>query len=338
VTSDAIAPTPPPPVRFRAADGALFQRYASKVAWPAGVEAGDREHFKEIRSSLVDLFGWLAAEHSGSTELKAYASRINPNAFSPADLWGCAYPAAAGHQSFALQVALIIRADGAELCFCLGAGWAQVSDAAKRARLESSFAGLRKRLPEVPDAVIDDVSAALGPAYRFRKQWRSAPGASEFDGLRDWLPYAVSPEASGASVSRYIGPDELDAIGTGIAGEMYSLLNAVAPLIDFVYGDSPPPIDPLEAALAKFEETVDEALLNKYRKGWNVGKAAFESTFGTKEKLNDLTADGFFAFLNQIDSHTNAETGEDPALRQRRRRGASRRHAGFAAPPPLHHR
>jgi hypothetical protein len=204
---------------------------------------------------------------------------------------------------------LIIRADGAELCFCLGAGWAQVSDEAKRAKLASSFAELRKRLLEVPDSVVDAVSAELGPEYRLRKQWREAPGASEFDGLRDWLRYAASPEASGASVSRYIGPDELDALGTGIADEMYSLLSAVAPLIDFVYGDSPPPVDPLEAALAKFEETVDEALLDKYRRGWEAAEAAFESTFGTKDKLNELTADGFFAFLNQIDSHTNAETG-----------------------------
>jgi hypothetical protein len=302
----AVAATSPPPVRFRAADCALFQRYTNRVAWPAGVEPDDRTHFKDIRSSLVDLFGWLAAGHPGTTKLAHYESRVNPNAISPPDLWGCAYPAAAGHQSFALQVALIIRADGAELCFCLGAGSAQLS-AEKLARLQSSFAELRERLPELPDSIIGAVS--LGPEYRFRKRWRSEAGASEFSDLRDWLSYAASPEGAGASVSRYFDPDEVDALGTGIAQEMYSLLIAVAPLIDFVYGEAPPPIDPLEAALAKFEETVDEALLDKYRKGWEAAKAVFESTFGTEDSLSELTAERFFTFLNQVDSHTNAETG-----------------------------
>lgn len=309
MTPSALAHTLPPAVRFRSADCALFQRYANKVGWPAGVEEEDRNHFKSIKSRLLDLFGWLAAEYSGSTELKAYASAINPNAFTPSDLWGCVYPKTVGHQSFALQVALIVRADGAELCLCLGAGWAQVSDAAKKARLAASFAELQKRLLDVPDSILDDLMAAIGSDYRLRKQWRGEPGASEFDVARSWLTYAASPEASGASVSRYLSADELDELGAGIADEMYALLSAVAPLFDFVYGSSLPPVDRLEAALAKFDDTVDEALLDKCRKGWTAGRAAFESTFGTEDKLDELTVEAFFGFLNQIDSHTNAETG-----------------------------
>jgi hypothetical protein len=94
---------PAPAVAFEAQDCDLFDQYAEKVSWPSGVETDDRERFKAIRRTLVDLFDWLAAGYAGPTELKAYASRVNPNAFSPQDLWGCTYPAAVGHQSYALQ-------------------------------------------------------------------------------------------------------------------------------------------------------------------------------------------------------------------------------------------
>lgn len=299
----------PPPITFEADDCLLFKRYAQKVPWPAGVDLDDRERFKGIRRTLVDLFDWLVAGYGGQTELKPYASRVNPNAFSPPDLWGCAYPAAVGHQSYALQVALIIRRDGAELCFCLGAGWAQVNDPERRQKLEAAFNALRQRLGGIPADVVQVVSDAIDPGYSLRKRWRSEPGPSEFKELSEWLTYAGSADGAGASVSKYLTPQELEELGSGIAHEMANLLGEVQPLIDNVYAEAPPPIDPIEAALAKFEETVDEALLTKYREAWEAGHSAFEAAFGTEEKIAGLSTSEFFSFLNQIDSHTNAESG-----------------------------
>ena len=60
---------------------------------------------------------------------------------------------------------------------------------------------------------------------------------------------------------------------------------------------------------AQNRQQVDEALIAKYRAGWEEGKAAFDETFGSPTKVAELTAESFFAFLNQIDAHTNAESG-----------------------------
>ena len=271
--------------------------------------AEDRERFTAVRSSLNDLFGWLASSYNGDSVLKAYASRVNPNGRSPSDLWACVFPAVVGHQSYALQVALIIRRDGAELCFCLGSGGAQVNDPAKRQKLDAAFADLRAKLATAPDELVVRLADGLGPDFEMRKQWRGAPGISEFDGLASWLTHAAGPHGAGASVSRFFTREELDGLSFGVAETTHSLLAAVQPLLDFIYATAPPPMDPIPAALAKFAETVDPDLIAKYRLGWLLGKAAFDATFGSAALLDQLTPDRFFAFLNQIDSHTNAESG-----------------------------
>ena len=257
----------------------------------------------------MDLFSWLESSYSGETGLKAYASRTNPNAFSPPDLWGCLYPRFVGHGRYALQVALIIRADGAELCFCLGAGWAQVNNAAKVQELTAAFAELLKRLAAVPADVIRKVEDGLDPAFVPRKRWRQTPAAAEFPNLQRWLSFAAGDEGSGASVSRYYSPNAIEDLGQNIANEVRALLSAVSPLIEFVYGASPPPVDSVAAALDKFDETADPDVIAKYRNGWQEGKTQFDETFGSEANIDRLSAEAFFAFLNQIDSHINAESG-----------------------------
>ena len=92
MTAASSASFPPPDVSFTADDCELFARYANKVAWPSQVAPEDRDRFKAIRSSLNLLFQWLCVQYDGGTTLRWYASRVNPNAFSPQDLWACAYP------------------------------------------------------------------------------------------------------------------------------------------------------------------------------------------------------------------------------------------------------
>ena len=156
-----------------------------------------------------------------------------------------------------------------------------------------------------------EVEDALGTKFSLRKRWRLPPAGSEFAGLADWLQHASQalPPDTGASISRYYTPDELEATGSEIADHARELLSAVKPVIDFVYATFAPKIDPIAAALAKFEDSADPDLIAKYRKGWGEGKVLFDATFGSSDALDELTAERFFAFLNQIDSHTNAESG-----------------------------
>src|SRR5262249_3912126 len=86
-------------------------------------------------------------------------------------------------------------------------------------------------------------------------------------------------------------------------------VEAVQPLLDYVYGVELEAVDPFRAALDEFEDTVDPALIERYLSGWAAGKTMFDATFGTPELIENLTPASFFDFLNQIDDHTNAATG-----------------------------
>ena len=77
-----------------------------------------------------------------------------------------------------LQVALIISAQGAEVCLCLGAG----RSAEKEPRLsaaQSAFRGLQSRLTSVPPEVVRAVEGSLPSQAVLRTSWRE-PGESEF--------------------------------------------------------------------------------------------------------------------------------------------------------------
>ena len=204
----------------------------------------DRERFKDLKARLKELFKWLPVQYKGSVELKGYVSRINPNGYSPTDVWGCLYPSVADDKSFGLQVALIIRPYGAELCFCFGKGEKQPTLAKNQAALDATLAKAKARLLTLPDTVIASVSTVLDSTYRFRKQWRGDPSESEFANLSEWIHYAGSDESSGASVSRYFTASELDSLGSGIAKEVESLLAVVTPVLDFVYKDLVTPASP----------------------------------------------------------------------------------------------
>src|SRR5438270_3953642 len=115
---------PAPTIEFSAADSAFLAHFASKPNWKA-VDPKQRAGYKELRARLKHLAQKVAATQS-AVDLRPNESAQNVSGHAAADMWCCVYPAAAGHRSFALQVALIVAAHGAEVCFCLGAGETQV--------------------------------------------------------------------------------------------------------------------------------------------------------------------------------------------------------------------
>lgn len=265
VTYVADFSTSQPDATFTAADSEIFERYIERKPWPAGVSDEDRTHFASIRSRLEEVALWTVGAYPGSTALRAYESRVNPNGFSPQDLWMCTYPAVAPHQSYALQIAAIIRADGAEICFCLGAGWAQISDSDRRRRAEDYLVSLKAALAAVPHEMASAVEADLGDDWKLRRRWRAAPEESEFDSLSEWLEFAASDDGAGASISRYLNRSQLEELGDGFPLLLRDLAGIVAPIMDTVSMDQDddegdePPYTSFEKRLDAIAEPIFEA-------------------------------------------------------------------------------
>ena len=137
------------------------------------------------------------------------------NGRSHKQIWCCVFPTSAPNKSYALQVALIISAGGAELCLCLGAGRSQLRGH-RMAEAEQALQELQKRLASIPSLVVDALQDALPADVSYRKSWLQPPGTRDFGTLSDWLAYAASSTGAGASISRNIDAEELDRLGIDI--------------------------------------------------------------------------------------------------------------------------
>ncbi|MCX5044654.1 hypothetical protein OG921_15915 [Aldersonia sp. NBC_00410] len=152
-------------------------------------------------------------------------------------LWSCAYPSASPHKSFGLQVALIVQPSGVELCFCLGSGASQSKSAHTRDELGREFARVHERMQTAPRGVVEDVTERLGSDWSFRKKWLMPAGAGEFRTFEEWLRSAGASSEGGASISRYLTPEEVDGAAPAFVDDLVRLTRAVRPLVDWVYPD-----------------------------------------------------------------------------------------------------
>ena len=128
---------------------------------------------------------------------------------------------------------MIISAAGAEVGLCLGAGQSQLSGAAL-ADAEKAFQELQARLSSVPQAVKEDLKAALTD-FTYRKSWRQPAGPGDFETLEEWLAWAAGPYGGKSSISRHITAEELEQLGTQIGGVLLETARAGAPLIEYCY-------------------------------------------------------------------------------------------------------
>jgi MoxR-like ATPase len=228
-------PKPPPPVQFSREDCELLERYPKPVHWDSeNVSPEDQAVFKSIKDRLKQLAEWLAESVQVGIPLRPFTSVHQPNGRTPKIIWCCVYPADIPNKSYALQVALIISATGAELCLCLGAGRSQLQGP-KRVEAEEALQQLRQQLSSVPQTVLDQLHAGLPDAVSYRKRWLSPAGTNDFSSLEEWLTYAAGPHGAEASISRNISVDELDQLGTKIGNAVLELADAAAPLFEHCY-------------------------------------------------------------------------------------------------------
>lgn len=296
-----------PSFAFTAEDCALFAKYPQKVPFRDDVvPPADKARFRDIWSRLKGLAGWLAATADVGVPLKAEASSYSQNGRSQTDLWSCAYPKSVPNKSYGLQVAIIISASGAELCLCLGAGTSTLSGE-REEQAAAVFSNLKEALKSLPADVRSQVDAAAKPEWQFRRKWRRQPGTQDFPDFVSWVAHAASPAGNGASISRNLTVDELEAAGTEVGAELLEMAEAFAPLIEYVYGEAEQSV--LKRALNEYEAEWDSEKLKKIQASFETHRDRFSDLFGTPEKVDELTAENFFGFLIDLDAHVSPETG-----------------------------
>lgn len=141
------------PASFSRSDCEIFQRYPRKVPFKDEfVAVEDRQIFRSIWQKLQGLASDLAmsARHVPDfPSMRGVASSYHANGRSQTDIWCCAFPSVVPNKSYALQVALIISALGAELCVCLGAGTSMIKEPLRRSEAEEAWRELQSRLNAV---------------------------------------------------------------------------------------------------------------------------------------------------------------------------------------------
>jgi hypothetical protein len=158
-------------VKFTAKDCATLDQVPTRVLWNTLAPSVD-EAMREVRDKLTSLFRAASERYQGTVALQPFVSILNPNGRTPPDYWGCLYPRAVANKSYGLQIALIVSNKGAELCFCVGAGTAQVRDMASAATNSAQMRRMQERLAQIPQAVVDGVEAKLDSTWFLLKLWR----------------------------------------------------------------------------------------------------------------------------------------------------------------------
>lgn len=222
---------------FTASDCAFLQQFANG-AQTSDLTENQTSGIADLRTRLLEAATRVADQLSA--EWRPFKSDVNRPSISghvAKFLWSCSYPSASPHKSFGLQVALIVRPSGVELCFCLGAGVSQSKSGDTRDQLGREFARVRERMQTAPRGVVEGVTQGLGSEWSFRKKWLMPPDEGEFQTFGEWLRFAGASPEGGASISRYFSPEQVDGAGPAFVDDLVRLSRAVRPLVDWVYPD-----------------------------------------------------------------------------------------------------
>lgn len=226
---------------FTADDCTLFDRNQSGKAWDS-ITPGDQDGFKDLRRRLKSAAEHLAPRASrAGLPFASVASLPNPNGRVPREIWSCVFPRSVGNKSFALQFALIINGQGAEVCCCLGSGSSQDADPERVRQNRADWISLQARLRSVSPDLRHQLEAQLHDRWQLRRSWLLEPGRRDFANMSEWLGFAASAQGAGASISRNLSPDELEGASTRMLAELTSDIELFLPLFGHLYDASATP-------------------------------------------------------------------------------------------------
>jgi MoxR-like ATPase len=225
-----------------------------------------RSDYGRLRDKL-DLYAARLADGLGkNVRLKPFVSHPNPSGRNPLYQWCCVYPESVPNKSYGFQLALIVKPDYIEYCFCSGSATGGTSNEAKLSELQRQLASTRERLltlrtdPVVLSAVDDARRAGLS----LRARWLRAPDDSVIDTFGEWAVHASSPDGGGASISGFASRDDVIARGPGFLAWLADQLGRVAPLMERLYGSTTdvPPVSVPGPATRPLAQLADELSLD----------------------------------------------------------------------------
>jgi hypothetical protein len=207
---------------------------------------------------MADVAGAAVRNYVGNVKMRQHTSLYTPSGWAAKWLWSCIYPASVPNKAYSLQIAMLILADGAEICFCMGAGRDMYADSGEKGKHRSALDELRLGLTRLLPKTVKGVGESLQPDWKFRRQWKLGPGASDFAGLVEWLTFAASADGDGASISLYLSPEDLEKLGSSVLDHVLEFVRVFHPIFEELYGgpeviipaaegkETVPPFDPEE--------------------------------------------------------------------------------------------
>lgn len=225
---------------FSAVDCRFLRRYAETRVSFHRLPAADQTYLQDIRARLQALAHVAAEEYHGRVKLLDFVSPLNPTGQAKGKHWAGVCPRISEEPRAPkfphLQLAVAIMPEGIEISF--GRDGTQGPRVLPDQPIPATEprAVLANALLHVPVPVITRVERSLPTIWKLRKQRLQPEISMDFATLSQWLEYAASNGGHRASISMFIGANDLEH-DTFDVGAMFLEANRLfEPMFEAVYG------------------------------------------------------------------------------------------------------
>jgi len=285
---------------FSAHDCRFLRRYESGQTLSERLPSADQTYLRDIRERLQSLAQLAVREYRGKVPMVDYVSPLYPAGRVTGKYWAGVYPRAVGaektNKSSQLQLAVAIMPEGLEICFCRGGGKLPRDAPDKLEVAKRQAAAVQSALLHLSLPLVARVERSLRPYWNFRKVSMQGGEARDFSTLTQWLEYAASNVGAKASISTFIGVEELEKDKFDVGAMFLEANRLFEPLFEAIYSpddssrvtivpDAPLPIEDDEPP-----QTNLEAIANDF------SAALFQSRLVLGEK-HDENVRAFLASL-----------------------------------------
>ncbi|MBK9267049.1 MAG: hypothetical protein IPM54_45640 [Polyangiaceae bacterium] len=250
---------------FSAHDCHFLRRYEnSRIAFDR-IPAEGQAYLRDIRTRLQSLARIAADDYHGKLTMTDFVSALYPGSRATSKYWAGIHSKQPGDErtskSFQLQLAVVIMPEGFEICFYRGAGKSLAAPTDKLAGAEPKLTAVQSALANLRVQQIARIERTLQPYWFFRKHGMNPNPRQEFSTLTQWLDYAASDAGARASISMFIGEDELENNKIDVSAMFLEAVRLFEPLFEAVYGaaveNGSPPTEWLEPS-GIVEASIDE--------------------------------------------------------------------------------
>jgi MoxR-like ATPase len=225
---------------FSVHDCRFLRRYESGQTPSERLPSADQTYLRDIRGRLQSLVQIAIQEYRGRVAMTDFASPLYPGGRVTGKYWAGLYPRLFEDEktskSSQLQLAVAIMPSGLEICFCRGSGKLPRDAADKLEWTKRQTEAVQSALLRLPLPLVARVERSLRPYWCFRKQSMQGGEVRDFATLTQWIEYAASNAGARASISTFIGVDELEKDKFDVGAMFLEANRLFEPLFEAVYG------------------------------------------------------------------------------------------------------